>query len=684
MLLVATAMLLTLSLASHAAATAAIEGAAVANDFVHLLAASAWTGGLVALAVSLFVIARALAGAARRTLLTAIVARFSVLAASSVAVLAVTGLYSSWAQVTVVPALRTPYGTALLVKLGLLAPLLLLAALNLLWVRPRLPTSDRAGVWLRRLVLGEALLVLLLLAPVGALTALEPARQVASREGVVRPAGVEVSDTLDDAQVTLAVTPGQAGTNRITVVLLDRQGRPIDNATAVSVRPTYLDADLGAEEVALSGAGEGRYTLDSVPLTIAGPWQVAVTVRRPDGFDLRTAFRFELPAPGVADSTAIMPSPDVSRVLWGAEMALLGLALIGGAYWQGGRRTRPGVGLAAAGAVVFCAGIVFAGTALVDAPARPGTLLAEAAAPPAATDIPAPLMAADDPAEIPATNPLPPDAASLAEGQRVFAENCVRCHGLTGRGDGPNSVGLNPPPADLLVHIPIHADADLYQLVRDGKRLTAMPALGHSLTATEIWHLVNYLRVFEVDQRLAEAAFTRGLDFAGDGDDQQALASFDESIRRSPNHAQAYNARGVIHRHLGDYTAAIADHTKAIELEPAFVEAYLNRGTDHYEAGDPAQAILDYDRALALDQELAPAYYPRGLALHSTGDVAAAVRDFDRAVQLNPQFTRVYLDRGLTHAELGDLAMRVPTWPRMRAGARCRQPRRRRRSHRPA
>src|SRR5690606_7051570 len=126
---------------------------------------------------------------------------------------------------------------------------------------------------------------------------------------------------------------------------------------------------------------------------------------------------------------------------------------------------------------------------------------------------------------------------------------------------------------------------------------TAMPALGRSLTATEIWHLVNYLRVFEVDQRLAEAAFTRGLDFAGDGDDQQALASFDESIRRSPNHAQAYNARGVIQRRLGNYTAAIADHTKAIDLEPAFVEAYLNRGTDQYEAGNPEQAIPDYNRA---------------------------------------------------------------------------------------
>ena len=34
-------------------------------------------------------------------------------------------------------------------------------------------------------------------------------------------------------------------------------------------------------------------------------------------------------------------------------------------------------------------------------------------------------------------------------GERLFMENCVACHGVTGRGDGPNAHRLNTPPADL-------------------------------------------------------------------------------------------------------------------------------------------------------------------------------------------------------------------------------------------
>jgi mono/diheme cytochrome c family protein len=39
--------------------------------------------------------------------------------------------------------------------------------------------------------------------------------------------------------------------------------------------------------------------------------------------------------------------------------------------------------------------------------------------------------------------------AAQSVGEQLFMDNCVVCHGVTGRGDGPNAVQLNTPPADL-------------------------------------------------------------------------------------------------------------------------------------------------------------------------------------------------------------------------------------------
>lgn len=44
------------------------------------------------------------------------------------------------------------------------------------------------------------------------------------------------------------------------------------------------------------------------------------------------------------------------------------------------------------------------------------------------------------------TEPTMPEAP---EGRAFFAENCVSCHGMAGRGDGPLAAGLAARPVDL-------------------------------------------------------------------------------------------------------------------------------------------------------------------------------------------------------------------------------------------
>ena len=161
---------------------------------------------------------------------------------------------------------------------------------------------------------------------VGFLTALEPARQVASREGLGQPDSIEFTGIAEGADLALKIEPGTVGLNRFEVSLADRLGRPIENASDVSVRISYLDDELGEQVLQAAPVGGGLYVAEEGRFSVAGAWQTELVVRRPDAFDARTAFRFELEAGG---SGAITPSPETGQVLLGAGLVSPGGALPG-------------------------------------------------------------------------------------------------------------------------------------------------------------------------------------------------------------------------------------------------------------------------------------------------------------------------------------------------------------------
>jgi mono/diheme cytochrome c family protein len=91
-------------------------------------------------------------------------------------------------------------------------------------------------------------------------------------------------------------------------------------------------------------------------------------------------------------------------------------------------------------------------------------------------------------------NPVPPSERSIARGRELFQQNCVVCHGVDGRGDGPQAAELNPAPTDFRLHLPLHTDPQFYAFIHDGYRGTAMPAFGDAFSEEDIWNLVNFLR----------------------------------------------------------------------------------------------------------------------------------------------------------------------------------------------
>jgi copper transport protein len=172
-------LLMTLTQQSHAAAE---EGfLPLAADWLHLIAASLWMGGLLGFPILLVGPLRAIPIEPRLKLLSRLVPRFSKVATTAVMGLILTGLVAVLLHVPNVSALiTTPYGRALSIKLGLLIFLLALGAQNLR-LRGRGPFS--------RLVSTELILAIGIFIATGFLTSLPPAdaEQLTVEESIPNP-----------------------------------------------------------------------------------------------------------------------------------------------------------------------------------------------------------------------------------------------------------------------------------------------------------------------------------------------------------------------------------------------------------------------------------------------------------------------------------------------------------------
>jgi putative copper export protein len=140
----ATLVALTTSLTGHAADWGDLT-VPVLVDWFHLLAVSAWTGGLFTLG---FVLRGSLGppGSGEKVQgLASIALRFSRMAACCAAGFLAAGCYNAWIQVTSIwPLFTTSYGWTLLVKLSLVLLVLMIAALNRYYFLSRLGGSSFA------------------------------------------------------------------------------------------------------------------------------------------------------------------------------------------------------------------------------------------------------------------------------------------------------------------------------------------------------------------------------------------------------------------------------------------------------------------------------------------------------------------------------------------------------------
>jgi len=108
-------------------------------------------------------------------------------------------------------------------------------------------------------------------------------------------------------------------------------------------------------------------------------------------------------------------------------------------------------------------------------------------------------------------NPVRADENSIAKGRRLFGIYCTPCHGKSGTGDGLVGAKLIMTPWNLTSSNEMHSwnskeypDGYIWGYVTLGGAV--MPSYANDLSATERWHVVNYVRKVLQKSRAEQAA----------------------------------------------------------------------------------------------------------------------------------------------------------------------------------
>lgn len=242
---------------------------------LHVLAMSAWAGGLATLLLAVPAATTRLEPADRTRLLASLLLRFSPMALIAVGVILLTGVVQAVIEVGSFPALiETAFGRAVLIKFVLL---LILVGFGAFQRRSLLPQLERlaatgaapgaGGATLRRVLQAEVALIAVILVATGALAGYSPSSSAAGP--------VAVATSLGTTAVDLTVDPASVGPNAMHIYLTDPDtGAPVDPFKEFQVSVSLPDRELGPLEADTEVTGPGHYTVPAAPFSAPGKWTV--------------------------------------------------------------------------------------------------------------------------------------------------------------------------------------------------------------------------------------------------------------------------------------------------------------------------------------------------------------------------------------------------------------------------
>jgi superkiller protein 3 len=187
---------------------------------------------------------------------------------------------------------------------------------------------------------------------------------------------------------------------------------------------------------------------------------------------------------------------------------------------------------------------------------------------------------------------------------------------------------------------------------------------------------------------LSNALTAKGIDVAGETNNEAAIPVFEEAVKYDKQNDVAYAKLGAIYDSKCKMDKATLNYEKAIAINPEYSTLYAPLGLAYIDAGEIAKAdtylkkseasgldtvetrflrglvlykqnnnegaLAAFDRTLELDGRFVEAQYCRGQALDRMGQSNQAIAAYKKALEIDPTFSQASFDLGVAYYNAGD------------------------------
>ncbi len=211
--------------------------------------------------------------------------------------------------------------------------------------------------------------------------------------------------------------------------------------------------------------------------------------------------------------------------------------------------------------------------------------------------------------------------------------------------------------AEALADLDLAISMQPNQPVFHHARGRARQRLGDMTGALADYNLTIVLRTGSANDRKPQAAVyqdraevNRSL-----GNHLEALHDCDRALELNPKLIDAYFRRGLTYTELGDLGLALDNYNLTLDLDPEHVQAYIQRSWIYFRKEDYKRAKRDCQSAIGLDGNCFWANYVLGIVNVLLGLKNNALTNFSRAIELSPHYVSARYHRGLLYQDLGNM-----------------------------